>query len=229
MRSRSSGLQGNAFSYKGIGVISLAGKYGASVGVQIRRGYPHIAMLGSKLFGLEATLAHELTHVALQHLSMPFWLEEGFTQMFEHRLTGRQVLEVGTKLALRHKKNWSRRGLNAFWQGDGFVSPGKIQELSYQLAEILNRLLVAESQPRWFGWVREPQRRFLAFVKNAKAEDCGEAACREHLGYDLGDLAAKFLGPGDWSPKLEKRDEPVPAEEIGDDRAIRRKERSDGS
>lgn len=41
----------------------------------------------------------------------------------------------------------------------------------------------------------------LAFIKDASAADSGEAAARSHLGISLGDLAASYLGPGDWSPR----------------------------
>jgi len=178
------------------------GEHGGSVGVHIREGYPHVALHGKQLWALENTLAHELTHVALHHLSMPQWLEEGLAQMFEHDMTGRQLLEVDAEMAGRHKRYWGKHGLDELWRGDGFSRPGKVQELSYQLAEVLVRLLVEEGRPRWFGWVRGPQRRLFAFLRGASASDCGEAACRDHLGLGLSDLAARFLGPGDWSPGL---------------------------
>jgi len=60
---------------------------------------------------------------------------------------------------------------------------------------------VADARPRWFGWVRRPERQFRAFMQEATTADGGEAACREHLGYGLDDLAARFLGPGKWSPR----------------------------
>lgn len=131
---------------------------------------------------------------------MPQWLEEGLAQMFEHDMTGRQLLELDAESAGRHRRHWGAHGLDEFWSGEGFSRPGEVQELSYQLAEVLVRLLAEEARPRWFGWVREPRRRFLAFLRGAAAADCGEAACREHLGHGLADLAAKFLGPGSWSP-----------------------------
>lgn len=154
------------------------------------------------LWMLENTLAHELIHASLHHRSMPQWLEEGFAQMFEHDMTGRSLLHVDGEMARRHKRYWRKHGLDEFWRGGGFSAPGRVQQLSYELAEILVRLLVDEARPRWFGFVREPQRRFFAFVRQADESDCGEAACREHLQYGLGDLAARFLGPGSRSPGM---------------------------
>jgi len=178
------------------------GERGGSVGVQIREGYPHIALHGRELWSLENTLSHELTHASLHKQSMPLWLEEGLAQMFEHDMTGRSLLDVTTEMAGLHKRYWGKHGLDAFWCGEGFSRPGKVQELSYQLAEILARLMVEESRPRWFGWVREPQVRFFAFLRDANAADCGAAAAGKHLGLELSSLAAKFLGPGNWSPSL---------------------------
>lgn len=186
--------------YRYISQFFPEGAHGGSAGLHIRDGYPHVVLHGKQAWALENTLAHELTHVALHHLSMPQWVEEGLAQTFEHGMTGRQLLEVDAEMAARHKRYWGRHGLDAFWHGDGFSRPGPVQELSYQLAEILARLLAEEGRPRWFGWAREPQRRLFAFLREAEAGDCGEAACREHLGYGLNELAAKFLGPGSWSP-----------------------------
>jgi len=188
--------------YRYISPYYSDGEHGSSAGVHIRQGYPHVALHGKHLWLLENTLAHELTHVALRHLSMPQWLEEGLAQMVEHDMTGRSLLSVGTEMAGRHKRYWGKHGMDEFWRGDGFSRPGKVQELSYQLAEILVRLLVEDSRPRWFGLVRKPQQRFFAFLQGAKVADCGEGACTDLLGFGLSDLAGRFLGQGSWSPTL---------------------------
>jgi hypothetical protein len=178
------------------------GKHGGSGGVHVREGHPHVAAHGKDLLTLENTLAHELTHAGLHHLSMPVWLEEGLAQLVEHEMTSRGLLLVDGKMAKQHKQYWGCHGLDAFWRGEGFSKPGKVQRLCYQLAEILAQLLIEEARPRWFGFVREPRRRFFAFLRSASAVDCGESACREHLKYGISELAAKFLGPGSWSPSL---------------------------
>jgi hypothetical protein len=188
--------------YRYIALYFPEGEHGASAGVHIREGYPHVALHGQQRGMLENAVAHELTHASLHHLAMPQWLEEGLAQMFEHDMTGRSLLVLDGEMASRHKRYWGKHGLDAFWRGEGFSRPGRVQELSYQLAEILIRILVAEARPRWFGLVRDPQRRSLAFLQQAEAWDCGEAACREHLQFRLDDLAARFLGSGSWSPSL---------------------------
>jgi hypothetical protein len=178
------------------------GEHGGSMGVHIREGYAHVALYSKHRWALENTLAHELTHVSLHHLSMPQWLEEGLAQMFEHDMTGRALLMVDSEMATEHKLYWGERGMDDFWRGEGFSRSGEVQKLSYQLAEILVRLLAEDGQPRWFGLVREPQRRFFAFLGSASTTDCGEAAAAEHLGYGLRDLAARFLGEAASPPPL---------------------------
>lgn len=191
--------------YRYISLYYPEGEHGASAGVHIRDGYPHVALHRSLLLEMENALAHELVHVALHHLSMPQWVEEGLAQMFQHDMTGSWMyvdreFRVNPEMAERHKQYWQSQGLKAFWSGEGFGMPGQAQRLSYELAQILVRLLVDDSRPRWFGRVREPQRRFFAFLRAASEADCGEAASREHLGFGLSELAARFLGPGSWSP-----------------------------
>jgi hypothetical protein len=197
-------LESRGLYYRYISLYCPEGEYGGSMGMHIRDGFPHVAMHALQPWHLEQMLAHELTHVALHHLSLPQWLEEGLAQMFPQDMRSRPmdwVFEVNAETADRHKRYWGKHGLDAFWSGEGFSSPEEfLQPLSYELAEILVRLLVDESRPRWFGRVREPQRRFFAFLRAASESDCGEAGSREHLGYGLGDLAARFLGPGSWSP-----------------------------
>jgi hypothetical protein len=188
--------------YRYISLYFSEGEYGVSAGVHIRAGLPHVALYSRQLAMLKSILAHELTHVALHRLTMPLWLEEGLAQMVEHELTGRSLLLLDGEMARRHKSFWKRNGLEAFWSGDGFSRPDEAQELSYQLAEILVRLLIEDARPGWFGRGRERQQRLLAFLQHANACDAGEAACQEHLQCGLGDLAARFLGAGSKSPKL---------------------------
>jgi hypothetical protein len=188
--------------YTYLSVYYSEGHYGGSAGLHIRVGYPHIVLCGSELASVETTLAHESTHAALGHLSLPQWVEEGLAQMFEHNMTGRTQLLIDGKMAREHKSYWKKRGLDLFWRGEGFSRPDKAQKLSYQLAEILLRLLWEDHKPRWFGLDKSAQRRLLAFLREADASDCGESAAREHLRLGLADLADQFLSPGDWAPGL---------------------------
>jgi hypothetical protein len=178
------------------------GEFGGSGGVQIREGYPHIVLWGKRIEDLESAVAHELMHVALHRLTMPEWIEEGLALMFEHDRTGRSRWIVDGEMARKQKSHWRRKGLEPFWSGEGFSSPDETQEMSYQLAEILVRLLMEDSRPGWFGRGRERRERFFAFLREADASDAGAAACRTHLQCGLDDLAARFLGPGSWSPSV---------------------------
>jgi hypothetical protein len=193
-------LQDNDDYYWYLSAYYSEGHHGGSAGLHIREGYPHIALCGTKLELLENTLAHEMTHARLFYLTLPQWIEEGLAQMFEHDMTSRMLLLVNEEMARSHKRYWSAHGLGCFWRGEGFSKPGKVQTLCYQLAEILARLLIEEYRPRWFGWDNEPRRRLFAFLREATAADHGETAAIEHLGVGLSEIAAWFLGPGQWGP-----------------------------
>jgi hypothetical protein len=186
--------------YRYISYFYPEGEHGGSLGVHIREGYPHVALFGKDLWVLENTLAHELMHVSLHRCQLPQWVEEGLAQMFEHDLTGRNALMLDREKVAKHKDYWTEHGLDAFWSGQGFHLPDDVQELSYQLAEIVVRLMVVEARPRWFGLARGEQQRFFNFLRTARAEDCGAAASEACFGLPLTELAARFLGEGDWSP-----------------------------
>jgi hypothetical protein len=177
------------------------GHHGGSAGVYVKEGYPHVALCGRSFYMLRFILIHELTHASLGHLSTPAWLQEGLAQTYARKWDGNLPLEVGGAKARRHQRFWGRHGLGAFWRGEAFTRPGKMQLRSYELAEILVRLLFEEARPRWFGLDRRPRRRLLAFLEQSAVADCGEQAARAQLGIGLSDLATRFLGPGDWGPK----------------------------
>lgn len=186
--------------YRYISLFFPEGNHTSSVGLHIGEGYSHIVILGKKMEFVDSTVAHELTHAFFHHLNLPRWLDEGLAQMFEHDVTGKSNRLVDSSMAQRHKKYWGKKGLDGFWDGESFNRPGDSTNFCYELAEILVRLLVERSRPRWFGWVKEPQIRFRAFLKNARFEDGGQESAVENLGLDLGDLAGQFLGEGTWSP-----------------------------
>lgn len=84
---------------------------------------------------------------------------------------------------------WRDRGLNEFWWGKGFHSVEGFQEPSYRLAQVLFRLLLADHR-----------RKLPDFIRAAREEDSGDDAARTCLGFGLSELAAQFLGPGNWAP-----------------------------
>jgi hypothetical protein len=186
--------------YTYLSVFYPEGRYGGSGGAHIRDGRPHVVLRGANIDLLASPLAHELTHSALRDRSLPLWVEEGMTQDFERKAAGRQPFLIDAEAARRHKRYWKKNGLDLFWSGKGFHQPDKGQELSYQLADVFHLLLVQDHRPRWFGFDQEPRRRLLAFLREAKETDAGAAAARTQLELDLGGLAARFLGPGRWSP-----------------------------
>jgi len=143
-----------------------------------------------------------MVHLSLSHMTMPQWIEEGLAQMFEHNMAERDAIYLDTEAANEHKRYWKKHSLDDFWRGEGFHRAGNVQKLSYALAEILMRLLVEEFRPRWFGFVKEPQKRFFAFLKNAMVQDCGAQSAQAHLSLSLSKIAGKFLGPGEWDPSL---------------------------
>jgi hypothetical protein len=195
-------LDGDDAYYQYLSVYYGEGHHGASSGVQIREGYSHIVICHRRNDAIERTLAHELMHSALSHLTMPQWIEEGLAQLFERDMAGGGSLLLDPKQARKHKTYWGRNGLEAFWRGDGFSQPGTVQELSYQLAEVLIRILIEDHRPRWMGLSRGRQQQLMSFFREADAMDCGHGAAVDHLGFGLSNLAAKFLGPGEWGVPL---------------------------
>lgn len=178
------------------------GEYGGSGGMHVREGYPHIVANGRTFHELETVIAHELTHAALHPLDMPVWIEEGLTQLNECLIAGKAPLVVDNEVADEQKAFWRSEGLEEYWRGESFHRADEGQKLSYQLSEILLRLLFEDFRPRWFGFDEEPQRKLSAFLGAARSDDCGQDAAVNHLGMTVGQLAAKFLGQGDWEPKL---------------------------
>ncbi len=175
------------------------GDFGGAGGMHIRVGYPHVTVIGRHMDQLQFTLAHEITHAGLFHLGMPAWLEEGLAQMFEGDMTPRQPVHITYTRAKQHRAHWREFGLEAFWSGDAFHFPGEAQGFSYELAEILIRLLIADFRPRWFGLDRGPCRRLFGFLREARIADNGRSAAEKHLECSLEEIAAKFLGRAeDW-------------------------------
>ncbi|MCE9630935.1 MAG: hypothetical protein K8S94_09535 [Planctomycetia bacterium] len=171
------------------------GEYGGSGGMHIRTRYSHVVIQQLRNADIFQVCAHELTHAAIEHFEMPLWLEEGLTQLFEHDLAGKPFLLEAKEVA-EQKAYWRDNGLDEFWSGEGFSRPGDVQKYSYQLAEILLRLLLSDYRPRWLGFDRRPLVTLMNFIRHARRDDSGEEAAQEHLGLSLEDIAAKSLGRG---------------------------------
>jgi len=167
-----------------------ASEHGDSGGVCIRgKDLLQVVLPPIASIALERALAHELTHACLAHLNLPRWLEEGITQTVEARLdrSGGFVLQSEDAVGLR--QYWQERGLRDFWWGRAFQRAGAGQSASYNLALVLFQLLLVDHR-----------KRLGPFLRQADANDAGDMAARQVVGKGLADLAAQFLGPGDWTP-----------------------------
>lgn len=161
------------------------GEYGTSSGMCLRRsGYCHTVVAPTK--DALPTLVHELTHLCLMTRRLPLWLEEGLATSLERQLTGGGQT-VDRESIARQRAYWDRESIQRFWTGESF-RVGDERELSYALAEHLVTLLAREF------------RALGAFILAASRQDAGQASARQHLGLDLSDVAAAFLGEGPWQP-----------------------------
>jgi hypothetical protein len=161
----------------------------ASGGMFLGRGYQHIALPPSN--GMQSVLIHELTHNRLSHLRLPLWVEEGIAVTMERRIGGNNQGGLDRELNRKHRAYWSPETMAAFWNGNSFRNPeGEISHLSYSLAEILIDLMVQEFP------------NFMDFVGRADRKDAGQEAANETFDVSLNDIAAAFLGPGDWTSRI---------------------------
>lgn len=168
----------------------------ASGGMFLNEGYQHIVIkpsLTTKTFRdtpVQHILIHELTHNRLAHLPIPRWLDEGLARVMERKISGNASGWMDDDLLKKHHNHWTSETIQPFWKGEAFNNmDGEITRLNYSLAEILVDFLMQDCPNH------------LEFIAQAHHQDAGQAAAEKSLGITLGDIAAKFLGPGDWTPK----------------------------
>ena len=159
-----------------------------SGGCLIHKDYVHIAINSHEGKRIRRTMAHELLHNCVAHLSLPLWLNEGLAVTFERSAMGNYRPLLDHELQQRHLAFWNENNIQRFWAGVSFHEPGDSNELSYSLGEIMVNLLL-----------RRPKE-FVEFVKLARWEDAGQTASLDGLGSDLGDTMGTFLGEGKWRP-----------------------------
>ena len=174
------------------------GEFAFSGGMFINDGCGHfVTRKADDLKDIEPTIVHELTHGSLMHLSIPLWLNEGLAVNTEEHLSGGQRHRHTAKQRdAMHRKFWNTRTIQEFWTGYSFQRPDEGNMLSYDLAQLLVRHLSAD-------W---PQ--FARFANAADARDGGDAAARQALGVDLGELVKALFDVQDgqdvggtrWSP-----------------------------
>ena len=169
------------------------GAFAGSSGTFVRDGYEHIAYPQNWSAGGERrTIVHELTHNLLAHLPLPPWLNEGLAMAFESDVAEGANQPLSREEVAKHRDYWNAATIQSFWQGTSF-SHVEGHELSYSLSRILLNLISIDIRP---GEIE-----FRRFVLRADWGDAGEIAAREHLGTELKNLVATFLGAGDWAPR----------------------------
>lgn len=170
---------------------SPGGSLAGSIGVFINVDVAHIAVRGLAVFEPDALLAHELTHVYVQHLPIPHWLNEGLACSTSSRAVDRRP-SITEESAAKQRAQWNAETAQEFWSGHAFDDENPwVVDLAYQLAECFVEMLRADEDG------------FREFVNLANHSDGGEAAAQEVYGRSLGELFNGFLGPGDFTPRPE--------------------------
>ena len=173
--------------YSYLAALVADGEHAASGGICIRKDYLHIAINGYKWF-TRSTIIHEFVHLQMTDLRPPRWLEEGVACYLPEVLLQERSFQFDRETASRHRAFWPTRSLDEFWDGSCFRRPDS-QELSYSLAQVLVRNLMADHPSE-----------FRKFLLSASRDDAGAAAAMSCFNRSLGDIAGQFLGPGDWNP-----------------------------
>lgn len=165
------------------------GEFALSGGVFLDQGYGHFAICLAYGDDHERTIAHELNHNLLRHLPLPLWLNEGVTQVMEDLVVDSSYFYTNHEMVRRHRAYWNPGTIDDFWSGESFFSPDDGQELSYHLAQVLFRNLMAD-----FPIQMSP------LLNAANYEDAGNAALRQLCSVSLGERVKQFLGDGAWEP-----------------------------
>ncbi|MEE8105394.1 MAG: hypothetical protein V3T86_07660 [Planctomycetota bacterium] len=153
------------------------GEFPASAGCCVSQGLPHVVIAPcSDLLQLETIAAHELSHTLVYAFDLPVWLNEGLAVVTESGLS--EYYSEPQEL----RACWQEFGLDTFWTGESFNVLDDRGRLSYDLAYLLVRALLAHDQGA-----------FASLLQNADPKDGGFAACRNAYGVDPGTLAQRFL------------------------------------
>jgi len=159
-------------------------------GIFLPRGYPHVAIPpGQRYQRPDETVVHELTHFGLRKLHLPRWLNEGLAVAMESEVLGSRISQTDIERLKETQVHWNAENIQGFWRGDSFMNSEETRE-SYLTARVLVQNV----------WKEFPE--FQEFVRDASPADGGEASALKYLGISLSDVAASFLGEGDWTPKL---------------------------
>ena len=143
---------------------------------------PHVVLLGTlDLLNLRGAFIHELVHALINHFGLPLWLEEGLCSHLGLALLPNHNLVYITDKDVKRNEFWKDHGLETFWQGTCFGHAGAGE--AYVLAmHIVRRLL------------EHGHEQFFRFVRLARKDDAGFAACQEVYGQPLDAVAAALIG-----------------------------------
>ncbi len=168
---------------------------GASWG-QMRQGRDLRGLAGTQLIIEQPkrrelrAIAHELSHIGLEHLSLPAWLSEGTAEVLLRMVMVEPPLKLTPASWGQHQSYWNYRGLGEFWKGDWVDHPGEETRLSSELAELIVRAMNKTDESR-----------FNYFLLNAQPADVGRGAAEKWLGNPLNHFAGMVLGEGPWADK----------------------------
>lgn len=162
------------------------GEHSTSGGIYLNSGYGHFALPFKDYNSTESVVAHELAHALIGASEMPLWLNEGLAQLCEEQIIGTTSFDID-KVKENIEVHWNAETIQDFWSGNSFNLPTIANELSYHLSQALTYRLMKDRTT------------FNVFSASARADDAGEAALQQSYGFGLNDLAATFLGEGDWS------------------------------
>ncbi|MEM9347419.1 MAG: hypothetical protein AAGB26_12455 [Planctomycetota bacterium] len=179
--------------YRYIEAFFPEGEFGGSAGIQIRSGYPHIAVWGEAYQGV-GVIAHEMLHLAVMHRELPIWIDEGLAQMFEVDMGSGSTLTFEQQEIQACREFWLSNDIQLLWQGEGFQGLEDVQKYSYMMAEMLMRNLAERYGKRSF-FKRNRETAFVRFISTAHYEDSGDEAANKELGVSLSEIAAQFIGP----------------------------------
>lgn len=154
--------------------------------------YHHFVITLTRGHLYRSALAHELTHACLAHLPLPAWLNEAVAMRMEEMLTATPSVDLNRERIDECRRYWNGETIQLFWSGESWAINSEGFLHGYTLARILWDIIETQS-----GATREE---LLAFLGDASDADAGAAACRTHLGLELGDLLGSFLGTSDLGP-----------------------------
>ena len=157
----------------------------------VNAGLPHLVCFAAEEVAFAPILAHELTHLLADHLSLPRWINEGFAMLMGN---DEKLDETLAEEFAEHQAFWTRERIQRFWSGELFEEAEEAGRLCYALSAKLFDAIQNELQA--------PADALRAFLEHASLDDSGASAAKKYLRADLAELVEFVLGPGEWRPKV---------------------------